>query len=286
MYDNIEKIGGSTIQHGKLNDRIYLMKLHPDDMPDILKKLNDIAKAGKYGKICAKVPKNYSNLFIKKKYIEEASVPGFYGGTETCSFMSLYLNEQRREVSSAAKAQIKDILKTALSKQISPHGKNAVTLSAWEDALSIRKLCLPDAPDLSKLYRTVFKSYPFPVHETQFIEKSMEEHTEFYGAVSDKGIVSASSAEMDRNADCAEMTDFATLCNFRGKSISLRLLSTMEEKIKAQGIKTCYTIARAHSYGMNITFAKAGYKYAGTLFNNTNISGRIESMNIWYKPLS
>ena len=38
-------------------------------------------------------------------------------------------------------------------------------------------------------------------------------------------------------------------------------------------------------YGMNITFAKQKYIFAGTLVNNTDISGGIESMNIWYKPL-
>jgi len=34
---------------------------------------------------------------------------------------------------------------------------------------------------------------------------------------------------------------------------------------------------------MNITFAKAGYRYAGTLVNNTDISGTIESMNVWWR---
>jgi hypothetical protein len=28
-----------------------------------------------------------------------------------------------------------------------------------------------------------------------------------------------------------------------------------------------------------------GYLFAGTLTNNTNISGKIESMNVWYKSL-
>jgi hypothetical protein len=36
---------------------------------------------------------------------------------------------------------------------------------------------------------------------------------------------------------------------------------------------------------MNATFAKAGYSFGGTLINNTNISGDIESMNVWYKNL-
>jgi hypothetical protein len=36
---------------------------------------------------------------------------------------------------------------------------------------------------------------------------------------------------------------------------------------------------------MNVTFARCGYRFAGTLINNTQISGRIESMNVWYKGL-
>ncbi|PLX31824.1 MAG: putative beta-lysine N-acetyltransferase, partial [Ignavibacteria bacterium] len=30
---------------------------------------------------------------------------------------------------------------------------------------------------------------------------------------------------------------------------------------------------------------KAGYEYTGTLVNNTNISGQIENMNVWFKTL-
>ena len=37
---------------------------------------------------------------------------------------------------------------------------------------------------------------------------------------------------------------------------------------------------------MNITFARQGYAFSGTLYNNTNISGNLESMNVWHKPLT
>jgi hypothetical protein len=46
---------------------------------------------------------------------------------------------------------------------------------------------------------------------------------------------------------------------------------------------TGYTSARSLSFGMNITFCRRGYSYAGTLVNNTCISGDIESMNVYYK---
>ncbi len=53
----------------------------------------------------------------------------------------------------------------------------------------------------------------------------------------------------------------------------------------SRGIRTAYTIARAVSYGMNITFARCGYQYGGRLVNNTDIAGSLESMNVWYKTL-
>jgi putative beta-lysine N-acetyltransferase len=82
------------------------------------------------------------------------------------------------------------------------------------------------------------------------------------------------------------MTDFATLPDFRGNNLALLLLREMEAHMRLAKYNTLYTIARSMSPGMNITFAKNSYEYAGTLKNNTNISGNIESMNVWYKHLS
>jgi hypothetical protein len=56
--------------------------------------------------------------------------------------------------------------------------------------------------------------------------------------------------------------------------------------MRARNMKTPYTIARSASPGMNVTFVKSGYRYGGRVINNTNISGRIESMNVWYKHLA
>ena len=82
------------------------------------------------------------------------------------------------------------------------------------------------------------------------------------------------------------MTDFAVLEKYRGNHISLYLLKMMEEEMKKIGIKKAYTMARALSYGMNISFSKMGYLYSGTVINNANISGDLESLNIWHKDLT
>ncbi len=81
------------------------------------------------------------------------------------------------------------------------------------------------------------------------------------------------------------MTDFATMPDYRVGQSATHLLSKMELAMESQGITTLYTIARLNSPAMNKTFLKHSYKYAGTLINNTNISGKIESMNVFYKHI-
>jgi putative beta-lysine N-acetyltransferase len=93
------------------------------------------------------------------------------------------------------------------------------------------------------------------------------------------------SAEIDNEGKNAEMTDFATDPDYRGKKLGQRLLSTMEKEMKASGIRTLYTIARLQSIPMNKVFLKRQYLYAGTLVRNTNIAGSIESMNVYYKHI-
>jgi putative beta-lysine N-acetyltransferase len=113
----------------------------------------------------------------------------------------------------------------------------------------------------------------------------MLDHIVYFGIEIDKRFIALSSAEMDTVSKNVEMTDFATLPKFRGSNLSGLLLVAMEKEMRSRGIQTAYTIARAISPGINMTFAKAGYTYGGRLINNTNISGQIESMNVWYKSL-
>ncbi len=135
------------------------------------------------------------------------------------------------------------------------------------------------------LFRKTFTTYPFPIHDPGYLEKTMAEHVLYFGAFSPEGLLGVSSAEMDRDYGNAEMTDFAVSPDARGRGLSKRLLRTMEESMRQAGLNTLYTIARLKSTAMNKTFLGAGYSYAGTLVNNTQISGAIESMNVYYKFL-
>lgn len=276
-YDKTEKIGNSIINHGKYNNRIYLMKLDKTDYPNIIPTLDDMAKEKGYTKIFAKIPYSLKDEFIKSGYIVEATIPGFYNGVEDVSFISKYFSEERASIKESN--EIKKIIdiscaKDKITKQIELREEYQFHLCDKND---IEQMC--------KVYREVFETYPFPIYDEKYIEKTMNENF-IYFSIRDKGkIVSLASTEMDYSTKSVEMTDFATLPQYRGNGFGVFLLWKMEEKMRRDNFYVAFTIARAISYGMNITFSKLNYKYGGTLINNTNISGDLESMNVWYKIL-
>lgn len=136
-----------------------------------------------------------------------------------------------------------------------------------------------------ELYKSVFESYPFPIYEEQYILETMKDNLIYFGIWKENKLVALSSIELAKKYSNAEMTDFAVRKEYRGSRLARYLLRVMENKLSELSVKTAYSTARAKSPGMNVTFAKNGYTYSGTLINNTQISGQIESMNVWYKSI-
>jgi len=277
-YDKTEKIGKSIINHGKYNNRIYLMKLDKDDYPSIIATLDDMAKKNKYSKVFAKIPYSLKGKFIRSGYIVEATIPGFYNDVEDVILISKYFSEERTIIKEGN--EIKEIIDISCAKN---KIKKQIELG---EAYQFHVCELSDIQQMCKVYREVFETYPFPIFDEKYIEKTMNENF-IYFSIKIKGeIVSLASTEMDYSTKSVEMTDFATLPQYRGEGFSVFLLGKMEEKMRQNNFHVAFTIARARSYGMNITFAKLNYEYGGTLINNTNISGDLESMNVWYKTLN
>jgi predicted GNAT family acetyltransferase len=107
--------------------------------------------------------------------------------------------------------------------------------------------------------------------QPDFIQRTMEEDVRYFCAKRGSEIVAASSCEFDFRSQIVEMTDFATLPQFRKKGLAHHLLHAMEEEAKKEQIPITYTIARAGSYPINALLLRAGYEFCGTLVNNTNI---------------
>lgn len=275
MSDSIAYLKNSLIQYGKYNDRIYLIKLAKKDFPDILKNLNDRALDKGYSKIFAKVPAYARHSFEEEGFYTEAFVPRFYDGCKNVYFMGKYFSNRRKQENYTKK--IHHILKIAQS-----NSKEEKSINLPSDYTF--KICSPlDAAKIAGVYKKIFETYPFPIYDQKYIIKTMNRNVIYFSIWKKNSIIALSSSEMDLKSKNVEMTDFATLPEYRGKGFSLYLLKQMEKKMSKKEIKTAYTIARALSFGMNKTFAKMGYIYGGTLKNNTNICGRLESMNVCYK---
>lgn len=263
------------IHFGNFNNRIYLMKLSDKDMPDIIDDLDDMAVIGNHTKIFAKIPFTLSSAFFKAGYVKEAGIPLFYGGKDEALFIAKYFSDYRNN--DPGFDRVCEILEYI-------EEKIAVADCRRKDTEFEIRRCFPgDADEISRFYGRIFKTYPFPIDDPLYIKDVMRDHVVFYCVLDGGEIIAMSSAEIDYEHKNAEMTDFATHPDYRGRGIAGRLLYRMENDLEKEDILTFYSIARAMSYGMNITFKKAGYTFSGTLVNNTNIAGQIESMNIWYK---
>lgn len=272
----METIGSSLIQHGKYNDRVYLMKYKPDPDVDMVQILDALVKENRYTKVFAKIPEKHLSVFHDTQYEEEARIPNYFLDDDDCLFLSRYFSSERSVLTH--KAQIADTLALCEKQKGKPSASTG-------HLFALRKAGMNDAPLLAGLYKQVFDSYPFPIMEPDYIRRTMRENIEYFIVQEGDVIVAASSAEKDMETRSVEMTDFATLPTYRRKGIANQLLAHMEGAMREQRLKTAYTIARALSVGMNLTFAKNQYAYGGTLINNTYIAGSIESMNVWYKHL-
>jgi len=275
MTDVLEYFENSLIQHGKENNRVYLMKFGSDCAEKLVDHIETLADKHNYTKIFTKIPATRANLFLKRGYIQEASIPKFFKGSEECLFLVKYLDESRKQ---ADRQEIEVVISGSLAKKV---GKK----EPLNDEFALEELNSSNAAEIAGLYRKVFPSYPFPIFEHGYILKTMLDNVIYFGAKKDGKIIALSSAEIDYDNLNVEMTDFATNFEFRGRNLSLYLLQKMQEKMKELDIKTVYTIARSLSFGMNTTFARDNYEFGGMLINNTNISGKIESMNVWYKSI-
>lgn len=278
MRDKVESFQQSLMQHGASNDRVYLMKVAPQDCPEIIKYAEKKAISNNYSKIFAKVPESCRHYFEKKGYLTEAKVPNLFDKGEDGYFFSKFMTSEREEELQAD--TVAKVIETATNKC-----SERADQSQLQAGLHWRIMQKDDVHDMARLYSQVFPSYPFPVDDPEYLTATMDQNIVYHGILAGDALVALSSAEIDFQNKHVEMTDFATRSDYRGQGLATFLLNEMEADVSNSGIRTAFTIARAYSFGMNITFARQGYLFSGTLINNTQISGQLESMNVWHKTL-
>ena len=276
MRDTMEIIGSSLVQHGPRRDGAYLMKLHPTDALDIVDRLERLAISQSYSKVCAKVPAREAGQFVAAGFRLEAAMPNFFPGGEAACFLVKYYRPDRRP--ERRPLLVREVLIAAGAQ----HRVGTVPLPAGFAARMARE---KDAVKMAALYREVLATCPFPILEPALFRAAMNEGTLYFSIWKGRRLVALSCADIDISSSSAELTHFAILPEYCCHGLTLHLLQQMEEKLLALGIRSLSTTARAYSFGMNITFARNGYHFGGTLTNSTNIHGSLESMNVWHKSL-
>jgi len=217
MTDLIEKIGRSIVQHGPYNRRAYLMKLYDQDVIHILSVLDCLAHDNHYEKILAKVPSESKAVFERQGYIQEAVIPGYFNSRKHAFFMCKYLSSDRRQI--ADRQQIQDILSLAQQQgQLSLNKKTTRPLNT--------RNCGPeDADEMSRVFKSVFKTYPFPIFDADYLATVMKNKQAMYFCMeNDRQIHAIAGSEIDPDNKGVEMTDFGTRPEYRGQGLAGWLL--------------------------------------------------------------
>lgn len=243
----------------------------------MMTRINEMAKEHGMTKAIVKAKRNDVELLLSRGYIIEAIIKQYYRGDDAYC-MSLYYDIERRTSEEWIKEDtiLNDVLKLSLSSPTKELDKSfEMHLGKTEDAAQ-----------LAELYGSVFESYPTPMNEKDYIEEVMDEGTIFYIIKKDDVIISAASAEINYEYSNAEITDCATLPQFRKHGFMKLLISELEKELFNKHVFCAYSLARSLSFGMNASFHQLGYTYTGRLIKNCDIFGKFEDMSVWVKDLS
>ena len=255
------------------NERVKVLNYHGNDFAGMISYLKFIAQKNNFSKILFNVREQDWNQNEFPGFEPEARIPSLFNG-EVGILLSSFLKQERRENKNFDEEE--KIIQ--LTSKVQPEESSSLS-----SKYVIRVCDENDIDQLVDLYSTVFSTYPTPLDSEQYVQHLMADNVVFLGIFDDGKLVSAASGEMDKEIKAAEMTDCATLPEYRGKGFMQVLISLLEVEMQNRGIITLFTLARAMSTGMNMVFKKAGYEYCGRMVNNCHICGKFEDMNVWSK---
>ncbi|CAG9608174.1 putative beta-lysine N-acetyltransferase [Pseudoneobacillus rhizosphaerae] len=239
--------------------------------------VENLMKEKKREKLIIKVRSEHFKEFLERGFTCEAIIDHYYLGS-TMYFFTKYFDQKRNQNDHWITED--QILGSINGMEISTD-----TLQPPNE-YHLKKVDATDAEKLALLYQTVFKIYPTPLHDSEYIKETIEDGTIYYAFYCNGAIVSAASAEVNRMYRNAELTDCATLTEHRKHGLMKILLKKLELELFDQGIYCSYSIARSLSFGMNAVLHQLGYRYRGRLKNNVFIYDKLENMNVWVKNLA
>ncbi|NQX58220.1 putative beta-lysine N-acetyltransferase [Paenibacillus qinlingensis] len=242
----------------------------------IYRRVVEMAKTHALTKVFIKSREVDWQSFLSKGCMLEGIYKGYFNGSDAYC-MAMYDDLERR--TSDYWLEEDQILQQVLTLPVK------LDRPLIPNSMTMRLARLEDAEQLSLLYSHIFQTYPTPMNDSLYVEKTMQDGTIYYLVESQDQLISAASAEINSIYANAEMTDCATLPAYRNQGLMRLLIHALETELIARHITCAYSLSRALSFGMNAVFYQMGYRYYGRLTKNCDIYDKFEDMNLWAKSL-
>ncbi|MDQ2087342.1 putative beta-lysine N-acetyltransferase [Herbivorax sp. ANBcel31] len=270
-----ERLKSSLVYLDYTNARLKILEF--DSLSkDTIDEIFEYAKKENLGKVLINCKKEDLNIFKDAGFIVEGVIDGFFRG-EDAHCASFFIDSERSKPK--RKEEEDKILEMCMDKS------KIAEPNELKDGYQVRDCVEEDIPQMIEIFKEVFKTYPTPVFDKDYLKKVMNDNILFKAVLENGKIISIASADMDKKNLNAEITDCATYPEYRGQGLLTNLIYGLEDDLKEKGYYTLYSLSRAINTGINMSLRKHGYDYKGRLVNNCDICGGFEDMNIWVKKL-
>ncbi len=264
----------ARIRLDQRNERLTLLSYeYYGSIAPLAELLIDTARQERFGKVVVVARGSDWEAFLTRGFALEASAHRYFHGAPG-NFMSYFL---------AAERQVRDRLEKEQALLQSVLEQAEAGPAPLPDGYSLVEAGPERAGELAALYDEVFASYPSPLTDPAYVQELIESGEGLFllAVTADGQIASAAAAEIDRTDANAEITNCATLPDFRGEGLMATLVDAVQQRLADQHIACVYSMARAHSHGMNLVLHRLGYKYRGRLIRHAHIGGDFEDLNLW-----
>ena len=256
------------------NERIRVINYDAKDTQALVQCIDYLASNNNFGKVFLKAKPDEWERLLPHGFVLEGIFKYYFNGEHAYCLSKFYTQERRVSLMFDTETEIMETV-----AGIEPVSE----LPSLSPEFELREAVPADIPEICALYNKVFKTYPVPLNQPQYVELLMDKDYLFMVITHDGKIISCASADINYEFSNAEITDCASMPEYRGRGLMLAVIAALELEVKSKGIECLYSIARALSPGMNTVFKKLGYTYTGRLVNNCNIFGKFEDMNLWVK---
>ncbi len=245
----------------------------------------------KRSKILTMVEDRLAAELIEQGFTLAGTMAGFYRGLAGCSVLTYNLDKNRQRMAHPKEgARVEEIV-----EKYDPVGDDEITerydlladdrmVATQTDVRTI--LALPrDAERIAALIDVTFHDYPTPSHDPHYIRSQIESGVPFRYVIEDNRIVACASADLVPDALTAELTDCATLPEYRRKSYMWTLLTDLMWDLEQKKYCSAFTYSRARIPAINVLFKKLGFQFCGCVHQSCRIGEGLEDMNMWIRAL-